>query len=262
MFFAFVPLRPQSGFNYQRYLMAITTVFSIDLPYQRFGVTGYMRSTKKWRMLLLSQFNIIRAGLKHVLAQTTGQFEIGEVEQVQDAIQKIWEENWDIVIVDFSSDKTSKLELIRQLGNQESGLQLLMVSPSAGDSHVRRGLRAGANGYLEWNEIETHLLIAVEGMQQGEQYINSKLHNFLLGTGQSKALCPPHEHLSDREYQVLCQLALGKRSVEIASDMALSPKTIYTYRKRIEEKIQLETNADFVYCSRQHGLVEVKNKSK
>ena len=210
--------------------------------------------TQQLQVLLLSHHSIIRAGLKQVLGQAVVPFIIGETDGVKGAIKRTREENWDIVIVDFSKDGGQKLDLIKHLENIDDGPLTLITSPCVEDTHVKRGLQAGAAGYLQWEEIETHLLRAIDRIMQGEKYIDPRLGGRLL-LESGKDLGAPHDCLSDREYQVLCLLVLGKRIVEVAAEMMLSPKTIHTYRKRIQEKMELRTYEEFVQYGRKQQLI-------
>ena len=67
---------------------------------------------------------------------------------------------------------------------------------------------------------------------------------------------PPHEILSDREYQVMCMIASGKTIKEIADELALSVKTISTYRSRILEKMNMKSNAKLTHYAIKHQLVD------
>ena len=126
---------------------------------------------------------------------------------------------------------------------------MLIISPDAEDSYLKRGFQAGAAGYLQWDEIEVHLLKAIDRIGRGGKYVDPKLGGFFLRSSTEQEL--PHDCLSDREYQVLCQLSMGRRAVEVAEKMTLSPKTIHTYRKRIQEKMQLDTYEEIVQYGRQ-----------
>ena len=148
---------------------------------------------------------------------------------MEDAMRKIEEESWDIVVADFALEGNLRLDLIKQLEKRKDRPSILIISPNAEDSYLKRSLLAGASGYLHWGEIELHLMKAIEQIGWGEKYVDPKLSGILMGEVQNQKL--PHDCLSDREYQVLCQLSLGKRAVDVAKAMSLSPKTIHTYLK-------------------------------
>lgn len=81
------------------------------------------------------------------------------------------------------------------------------------------------------------------------------MNSLLLKEGHNQKL--PHDCLSDREFQVLCQLSQGKRIADAAYEMTLSPKTIHTYRKRIQEKMKLNTYEEIVRYGRQWLLDKI-----
>ena len=166
-------------------------------------------------------------------------------------MSQLWGD-WDLLIVDFSTEASGKLDLIKQVRSQKKGFPVFIISQHPEDPHVTRGLLAGAAGYLQWEEVEDHLPKARERVESGQTYIDPALGGLFLQGGKSQER--PHERLSDREFQVLCHLALGRRGVEVAARMALSPKTIHTHRKSIEKKMELKTPEDFVRYGHRHGL--------
>lgn len=207
------------------------------------------------RVLLLSHHAIVRAGLKYLLSQHDGQFLIGEAENVRAAMQELAARKWDFVIMDFSRHAEHTLEIIRQSASEAHVPRTLIISPFGADNpHVKRALLEGVSGCLDWEDLETSLLKTMEWIERGKRYVDPRIGAFLLDT--ERARTPPHERLTKREYQVLCGLVRGKRTGEVAADLMLSPKTVYTYRKRIETKTGLKTNEEFVQYGRQHRLFE------
>ena len=206
-------------------------------------------------MLLLSHQGIIRAGLKHILSQAPVRSQTGDAEDAGRARQELLERPWDVVIVDLSDEQEHRLDLIRQSARQLDGPVTLIITPFSGeDPHLKRGLQAGAAGCVHWDELDAGLLKAMEWIDRGHRYVDPKLGAALLGNERAEG--SPHERLSDREFQVLSLLAKGMRTGEIAEQMMLSPKTISTYRNRIERKTHLRTNADFVQYGWKHGLMQ------
>ena len=207
------------------------------------------------RVLLFSHYSIIRAGLRHILTHTDSYFFFGEAGEVKDATRKVGEESWDIVILDFSLKGYMILDLIKQLIKQKDGPSILIISPYIEDQNLKRSLSAGASGFLHWDELELHLPKAIEWIGGGEKYIDPKMNSLLLKEEHNQRL--PHDCLSDREFQVLCQLSQGKRIADAAYEMTLSPKIIHTYRKRIQEKMKLNTYEEIVRYGRQWLLDKI-----
>jgi DNA-binding NarL/FixJ family response regulator len=119
---------------------------------------------------------------------------------------------------------------------------------------ARRALAAGALGYLTKESAPTELVHAVEQIRRGRQYLGSR--------GQERdqvtlnADRPPHDALSDREYQVLRMLGSGRTVSEIAASLGLSVKTVSTYRARLLDKLQMRSNAELMRYAIENGLVD------
>jgi DNA-binding NarL/FixJ family response regulator len=89
----------------------------------------------------------------------------------------------------------------------------------------------------------------------GGEYISGPVADELVQYARHEDDQPLHKHLSDREYQVLCLIASGKEVKEISTELALSAKTISTYRTRLLDKMNMKTNAELTYYAIQNGLV-------
>jgi DNA-binding NarL/FixJ family response regulator len=117
-------------------------------------------------------------------------------------------------------------------------------------------MKAGAMGYLPKESLPEELVLALRKVAQGRRYVSPSLTECLVLEMTRESDAPLHARLSDREYQVLCLLASGKTISEIADALALSVKTISTYRARILEKMQMNTTAELIHYAIREGLVE------
>ena len=118
-----------------------------------------------------------------------------------------------------------------------------------------RAIRAGADGYLSKERPGEEVVEGVARILDGGQYISAELAALLIGSVEG-GKAGRHRALSDREMQVLRRLASGKTPTEIGAELALSDRTIGTYRARVLEKLKLRTNADLVRYAIEHGIVE------
>jgi DNA-binding NarL/FixJ family response regulator len=116
-------------------------------------------------------------------------------------------------------------------------------------------LRAGASGYLTKESAADQLVAAIRKVAQGGKYVSPALAEKLVFDLDTDSDKPPHEKLSDREFQVLCMIASGKTVTEIAIELALSVKTVSTYRSRILEKMDMQRNSDLTHYAIQQGLI-------
>ena len=130
-----------------------------------------------------------------------------------------------------------------------------MLSMHAEDQYAMRAFKAGASGYISKASSRDELRKAVLKVINGGRYVSpSMAERMVLDLNVRERAA--HEHLSDRELEVMCLIASGKTVGEIAKGLSLSDKTISTYRRRILDKMQLNTNAELTYYAIRNGLVE------
>jgi two-component system, NarL family, invasion response regulator UvrY len=124
------------------------------------------------------------------------------------------------------------------------------------DQYALRALKAGASGYLTKDHAPERLLEAIHTVSRGKRYITPSLAETLATHLVDESDAPPHESLSDREYQTMCLIASGKQLSQIAELLSLSPKTVSVYRARILEKMHMKNNAEVTHYALKHKLVE------
>lgn len=134
-------------------------------------------------------------------------------------------------------------------------MPILVVSSQAEEDYALRALKSGAAGYVSKQSAADVLVSAVERVLAGRRFISPALAERLAGAISGDAPVTSHDSLSNRELQVLQLIASGQTIKEISSDLALSEKTVATYRSRISEKMGLSTNVDLTRYAMQHGLV-------
>lgn len=208
------------------------------------------------RILIADDHTIVREGLKQILAETRDMVVADEASNGQEVFAKVSKNEYDVVLLDISMPGRSGLEVLKQLKGERPKLPILILSMYSEEQYAMRALRAGASGYMTKESAPDELIEAIRKVSQGRKYVSPSLAEKLavsLELGEEK---PPHEMLSDREYQVMCMIASGKTIKEIAGELSLSVKTISTYRSRILEKLNFKTNAAMTHYAVQNRLVE------
>ena len=208
------------------------------------------------RILIADDHTIVREGLKQILAETRDMVVADEARNGQEVFAKVSKNEYDVVLLDISMPGRSGLEVLKQLKGERPKLPVLILSMYSEEQYAMRALRAGASGYMTKESAPDELIEAIRKVSQGRKYVSPSLAEKLavsLELGEEK---PPHEMLSDREYQVMCMIASGKTIKEIAEELSLSVKTISTYRSRILEKLNFKTNAAITHYAVQNRLVE------
>jgi two-component system, NarL family, invasion response regulator UvrY len=208
------------------------------------------------KVLIADDHAVVREGLKQILAGTSDMNVIQEASNGQEVLDKVRVNPVDVVVLDISMPGRSGLDTLMQLKREHPALPVLVLSMHSEDQFAVRILKAGARGFLTKETAPDQLVSALRKVVTGGKYISPTLAEklaFDLRTDNSKA---PHEILSDREYEVLCLIALGKSVREIAEKLSLSIKTISTYRARILEKMKMRTNAQLTHYGIRNGLVD------
>lgn len=208
------------------------------------------------KILIADDHTIFREGLKHILAEYPDLVVADEASNGQDVIDKIWKNNYDMVLLDITMPGMTGLEVLKQLKNDRPKLPVLILSMHPEEQYAVRVLRAGASGYLTKESAPDELITAIRKISQGRKYITSSLAERLAVEVEADSKKPLHEILSDREYQVLRMIAEGKTVKNIANDLSLSIKTVSTYRTRIMEKMKMKTNAELMHYAMKHRLLD------
>jgi len=199
---------------------------------------------------------VVRQGLRHVLADEFRRAEFGEARNAQEALNRVWKDKWDVVVLDITMPGRSGLEVLREIKHSKPKLPVLVLSMHPEDQFAVRVLKSGASGYMTKESASEELVGAVKKVVQGGRYVSpslaEKMAMYLTVDPKKK----PHENLSDREFQVMRLIASGKTVREIAEENSLSVKTVRTYRQRIFEKMSLKRNAELTRYAIEHQLME------
>ena len=195
------------------------------------------------KILVADDHPIVRRGLKEILAEESDMQVGGEAATAEEVFRKVRAEPWDVVLLDITMPGGG-LDVLKELRRLYPKLSVLVLSMHPEDQFGLRVLKLGAAGYMTKESAPEELVKAIRKVCQGGKYVSSSLAEKLAFHLEDDRLKPPHEALSDREYQVMCLIASGKRVSDIAQELSLSVKTVSTYRARILEKMKLKNNAE------------------
>ena len=208
------------------------------------------------KILIADDHAVVRRGLKQIVSETRDMKVTGEAGNGAEVIEKTSKNDYDAVVLDITMPGVNGLDILKQLKQGRPRLPVLVLSVHSEEQYAVRALRAGAAGYLTKESAPDELIAALRAIARGKKYVTPSLADKLVASVGMEVDKPLHERLSDREFQVLCLIASGKRSQEIAEELFLSPKTISTFRSRILQKTGLKNNAELTYYSVKHGLVD------
>jgi DNA-binding NarL/FixJ family response regulator len=207
------------------------------------------------KILITDDHPIVREGLKLIMARAGDMTVVAEAKDGAEALEKARRFRPDVVLLDISLPGRSGLEILKQLKTSAAHLSVLVLSQHQEDEYAMRALRAGASGYLTKESASNELIAAIRKVAGGGKYVSASLVEKLAIEISADTDKPPHDTLSDREYEVLRMLGTGMTVTDIARELALSVKTISTYRTRILEKMRLTKTAELIRYAVQHDLV-------
>jgi two-component system invasion response regulator UvrY len=207
------------------------------------------------KILIADDHPVVRRGLKQIIAETHDMVVADEARTGWEVLDKVRESDYDVVLLDIAMPGKNGIEVLTELKREKPKVRFLMISMYPEEQFAVRALKSGASGYLTKDSAPDELVDAIRKVSTGGKYVSSSLAERLASVIQ-KAGQPLHETLSNREYQVMCLIASGKTTTEIAKKESLSVKTISTYRRRILEKMQMKSSAELTHYAIQNHLIE------
>jgi DNA-binding NarL/FixJ family response regulator len=208
------------------------------------------------KVLLADDHHLFRDGLKRILAETADIAVTGEAVDGPDALEKMRQGGWDVALLDVNMPGLNGLDVLKRIVNPGGKPRVLMLSTYHEDEYAIRAIRAGASAYLTKNSPTELLISVIRRVANGGKYIDPTLAEKLLFDLGPAAANPPHSILSDRELNVLKLIGVGVPLTAISEKLALSAKTVSTYRARILEKLNMQNNAQLVRYVIEHKLLE------
>jgi DNA-binding NarL/FixJ family response regulator len=207
------------------------------------------------KVLIADDHALVRKGLQQVIREQAPDMAVSEAADGEQVLAMVREQEWDAVVLDIGMPKRSGLEILQEIRHEKPGLPVLILSMHPEDQYAIRVLKAGAAGYMTKDAAPEELVVAIRKAVSGGRYVSPTLAEKLalgLSNGLDKL---PHELLSDREYTVLLKIGAGMSVGEIADELALSVKTVSTYRARILEKMNFKSNADLIRYTLENNLL-------
>lgn len=199
---------------------------------------------------------VVREGIKNVITHGGKGVTISsQGSTAEELFVELEKKEPDLLILDIGLPNKSGLDVLKELKQEFEDLPVLILSMHPEERFAIRALKAGASGYLNKKSITKKLMTAIEKIVNGEKYISNAVAEQLAKeiNGEEDL---PHKRLSDREYQVMCMIASGKKVKEIAEELDLSSRTIHTYRSRLMEKMDLGSNVAITRYALSHKLIE------
>ncbi|OIO89636.1 MAG: DNA-binding response regulator [Anaerolineae bacterium CG2_30_64_16] len=214
----------------------------------------------KTRILLADDHAVLRAGLRLLIEAQADMTCAGEAGDGLETLAQAERLQPDLVLLDLSMPRLGGLAALPEIRRKAPAARILVLTMHADDEYLRQCLKGGAAGYVLKQAADQELLLAIRAVMRGEVYIHPAMTRGLLGdlVDRSRDLSgfgKPERSadLSDREAEVIKQVARGHTNQEIADRLSLSVKTVETYRARAMEKLGLANRAALVRYALEKG---------
>ena len=208
------------------------------------------------KVFIADDHTLIREGIKNLLVQESDIKLVGETSNPFEVVDQIQKNKCDILILDLSMPGKSGLDVLKEIKTFVPEVKVLIMTMMPESQFAKRTLKAGASGYLTKDSAGEELITAIRRIAGGRKYVTQALAEKLADDLDDSSEKPPHEILSDREFQILKMMAKGKSQTDIADELSISISTVNTYRGRILEKLGLHSNAELIHYAFLNNLIE------
>ena len=211
------------------------------------------------KVVLADDHAVVRAGVKAVLGSAKDIQVIGEASNGRDAVAMVERLNPDVIVMDLSMGEMDGITATKEMVANETKTKILILTMHAEDAYLVKVLEAGASGYLVKSAADRELVDAVRAVAHGDMYMQPSATRALAKGIQRKSEHADdrekYEKLTERERDVLRYVAGGFSAPEIGEKLFISPKTVDTYKQRINEKLGLAHRSDYVAFALKLGLL-------
>lgn len=208
------------------------------------------------KILIADDHAVVREGLKQILKKLPDIKQIQEATNGIDALKMIESGEFNFIILDISLPGMSGIDILKSLKMQNIATRVLVLSMHPEEQFAVRALKLGAMGYVTKDRAGEELLAAIQKISGGGKYVSSELAEYMAFNLDYKNEDVLHEKLSEREFQIMINLAKGKSSREIAGELFISEKTVGTHRLRIMRKMGMKKNTDLTFYAVNNKLIE------
>lgn len=209
-------------------------------------------------VLVVDDHDLVRTGIRRMLADVPGLSVVGEAGSGEEALQRARELKPDLVLMDVKMPGIGGLEATRKLNRSHPEIKVIAVTACDEEPFPTRLLQAGASGYLTKGAALEEMIKAIRQVFNGHRYISADIAQQLaLKQFQPQGDSSPFEQLSEREMQIALMIAECQKVQAISDKLCLSPKTVNTYRYRIFEKLEITSDVELAMLAVRHGMVDV-----
>jgi len=207
------------------------------------------------RLLIADDHDLIRKGLKQLLAEEHRIVVAGEASSSQEVLHLITRQEFDLLLLDINLHGQSGLDILTDIKRLRPGLPVLILSIYEDDAYIIGAINKGANGYISKSADSSELIRAIERVAKGEKYISGELAGKVLFVTRSATVNKLHTSLTPREMEILKRIASGTAPRQIAQALSISVKTVQAHREHILRKMNMRSNAEMIRYAVRENLI-------
>jgi DNA-binding NarL/FixJ family response regulator len=214
---------------------------------------------KTWRIVIVDDHTLLRAGLRALLTQDPSLEIVGEADNGRDATRIIATLEPDLVLMDISMPGMNGIEAIIEIKRRQPKTRVIILTIHKTLEYISAALRAGATGYVLKDATHDELRVAIRSVLEGKTYLSPDISGEVimgyLGAGGAAVAANPWDALTHRERQVLKLVAEGRQNKYIAEYFSLSIKTVEKHRSNLMRKLGLHNASTLTAYAIEKGLL-------
>jgi two-component system invasion response regulator UvrY len=208
-------------------------------------------------VLLVDDHDIVRAGIKRLLADVPGINVTASVSSGEDAIKAVREKRPDVILMDVRMPGIGGLEAAKKILRLDSDIKIIALTVCGDEPFPSKFLQIGAFGYLTKGADLEQMVKAIKSVYAGKRYLCPEVAQQLALKTVSE-VNSPLDILSERELQIMLMIAQGKKVQEISDHFCISPKTINSYRYRLFDKLSVDSDVELTHLAVRYGLLDME----
>ncbi len=210
-------------------------------------------------VLVVDDHDLVRSGIVRLLSDVTGITVIGEASSGEEAVKIAREKRPHVVLMDVKMPGIGGLEATRKMVRHDPDIKVIALTIYGHEPFPTKLLQAGASGYLTKGTLIDEMVTAIRAVYAGKRYLGPEIAQQMALKSLTDNEKSPFEQLSERELQVMIMITSGQSVQAIAEKLCVSPKTINSYRYRIFEKLNVESDVELTLLAMRHGILDTEN---
>ena len=210
-------------------------------------------------VLMVDDHDLVRIGIRRLLTDVKGIKVVGEAKSGEEAVRIVRDLQPHVVLMDVKMPGIGGLEATRKLLRTDPDIQVIAVTVYGDEPFPSRLLQAGAAGYITKGSSLEEMVQAIRTVYAGQRYISPEVAQQLALKHLSDQEASPFDTLSERELQVMIMITNGQKVQEISDKLCLSPKTVNSYRYRLFEKLNVNSDVELPHLAMRHGMIDTED---